>query len=86
MIWVIRWTKELNLSRNGNECKPLGDGLSVVTNNARLECLRHVELLHALTDDQRVLLMRFLQPQQYAENEVIFRQGDTGRASKSSTS
>ena len=23
-------------------------------------------------------VVRFLQPQQYAENEVIFRQGDTG--------
>jgi hypothetical protein len=49
-----------------------GDGLSKVTNKARLECLRHVGLLRALTDDQREALVPFLQPEQYNPVGVVY--------------
>ena len=46
--------------------------MSKVTNKARLECLRHVGLLRALTDDQREALVPFLQPEQYNPVGVVY--------------
>lgn len=49
-----------------------------MTNRARLECLRHVGLLRALTDEQREALIPFLVPKQYNQGDVIFCQGEVG--------
>jgi cGMP-dependent protein kinase len=67
----------LSLRRSKLEAM-LGDGLSKVTNMARLECLKHVGLLKALTNDQREALVHYLRPEQYNQGDVIFREGEVG--------
>ncbi len=49
----------------------MGDGLAEVTSKARLECLRHVSLLGALNDDQRLQLVKYLVPHQYKEARAL---------------
>lgn len=69
--------KLLRLNRRDLE-NFLGEGLTAVTTQSRLRCLQHVALLKSLSDAQRTTLVSYLQPRQYAEGEVVFRQGDPG--------
>ena len=69
--------KLLRLNRRDLE-NLLGEGLAAVTTQSRLRCLQHVALLESLSDAQRTTLVSYLQPRQYAEGEVVFRQGDPG--------
>ena len=43
-IWVIRWTEELKLSRNGNECKHLFHTRTLAAGNS--SCTPNIPLLH----------------------------------------